>query len=300
MSDEPCDRSPENDGGGAASVPVPEGLVLVSTPIGNLGDLPPRARDALAAADLILCEDTRRTARLLGASGVRGTLQAFHEHNEDARIEPVLGRLQRGDRVVLVSDAGTPLVSDPGFRLVRAAIAAGLPVSGIPGAHAATLALVLSGLPPLPYLAGGFLPPRPAARRAALTKLRAIERAGLSATLVWYEAPHRLLDTLTDLAELLGPERPAAVARELTKRFEEVRRGSLGALAAHFAAVPARGEITLVVGPPGDKETEPPDIDEQLRTLLETHTVRDAAAIVAGAAGLPRKTVYARALQLSR
>jgi 16S rRNA (cytidine1402-2'-O)-methyltransferase len=284
----------------AAAVAVPDGLVLVSTPIGNLGDLTPRARAALAASDLILCEDTRHTARLLGASGLRGTLQALHEHNEDARIEPVLARLRQGQRIALVSDAGTPLLSDPGFRLVRAAIAAGLPVGAAPGANAAILALVLSGLPPLPFLVHGFLPPRQAARRAVLGKLRATERAGLTATLIWHEAPHRLAEALADLAEALGPERPAAVARELTKRFEEVRRGSLADLAAHYAAEEARGEITLVVGPPAESEPDREDVDARLLALLETHSVRDAAALVAGATGLPRKAVYARALELSR
>ncbi len=302
MSDETCDRSPESVEGSAsaASAPLPVGLVLVSTPIGNLGDLTPRARATLAGADLILCEDTRHTARLLGAAGLRGTLQALHEHNEDARIEPVLARLRQGQRVAVVSDAGTPLLSDPGFRLVRAAIAAGLPVGAVPGANAATLALVLSGLPPLPFLVQGFLPPRQAARRAALGRLRGVERAGLSATLIWHEAPHRLAETLADLAEALGPERPAAVARELTKRFEEVRRGSLADLAAHYATAAARGEITLVVGPAAESATDPEDVDGRLVALLATHSVRDAAALVAGATGLPRKAVYARALELSR
>ncbi len=274
--------------------------MLVSTPIGNLGDLTPRARATLAAADLILCEDTRHTARLLGALALRGTLQALHEHNEDARIEPVLARLRQGQRVALVSDAGTPLLSDPGFRLVRAAIAAGLPVGAAPGASAAILALVLSGLPPLPFLVQGFLPPRQAARRAALGALRAAERAGLSATLIWHEAPHRLAEALADLADTLGPERPAAVARELTKRFEEIRRGTLAELAAHYGTEVARGEITLVVAPPAASEPDPEDVDARLRALLATHSVRDAASLVAGATGLPRKAVYARALELSR
>ncbi len=274
------------------------GLVLVSTPIGNLGDMTARGTEALAAADLILCEDTRHTARLLAAIGASARLEALHEHNEDARIPALLERLRGGALVVLVSDAGTPLVSDPGFRLVRAAIAAGLPVSAVPGANAAVMALVLSGLPPLPFLVLGFPPPRAAARLAAFGRLRAAEQAGLSATLIWHEAPHRLAETLADLATTFGP-RPAAVARELTKRFEEVRRGDLPELAAHYAQAEARGEITLVVGPPAEAETGPAELDASLRAALALHSVRDAAALVATATGLPRKLVYARALALS-
>jgi 16S rRNA (cytidine1402-2'-O)-methyltransferase len=274
------------------------GLVLVSTPIGNLGDMTARGVEALAAADLVLCEDTRHTNRLLAAIGASPRLEALHEHNEDARIPAVLDRLRGGSLVVLVSDAGTPLVSDPGFRLVRAAIAAGLPVSAIPGANAAVMALVLSGLPPLPFLVLGFPPPRAAARLAAFGRLRAAEQAGLSATLLWHEAPHRLAETLADLATTFGP-RPAAVARELTKRFEEVRRGDLPALAAHYAQAEARGEITLVVGPPDEVAAGPAELDASLRAALALHSLRDAAALVAAATGLPRKLVYARALALS-
>jgi 16S rRNA (cytidine1402-2'-O)-methyltransferase len=274
------------------------GLVLVSTPIGNLGDLTARGAQALAAADLVLCEDTRHTARLLAAIGAAPRLEALHEHNEDARIPALLDRLRGGALVVLVSDAGTPLVSDPGFRLVRAAIAAGLPVSAIPGANAAVMALVLSGLPPLPFLVLGFPPPRAAARLAAFGRLRAAEQAGLSATLLWHEAPHRLAETLADLATTFG-RRPAAVARELTKRFEEVRRGDLGELAAHYTTAEARGEITLVVGPAAEAETGPAELDASLRAALALHSLRDAAALVATATGLPRKLVYARALALS-
>lgn len=297
MSDESC-GVPQDDA--AETQPVPPGLVLVSTPVGNLGDFTPRARAALAGADVILCEDTRHTARLLAAEGLHGTLQPLHEHNENARIEPVLDMIRAGKRIALVSDAGTPLLSDPGFRLVRAAIAAGLPVGAVPGANAAVLGLVLSGLPPLPFLVQGFLPPKQAQRRTALGRLLAAERAGLSATLIWYEAPHRLAETLADLADALGPKREAAVARELTKRFEEVRRGTLGTLAAHYAVAEARGEITLVVAPPAEAEPDAEDVDTQLRALLATHSLRDAAALVAAASGLPRKVVYARALELSR
>jgi 16S rRNA (cytidine1402-2'-O)-methyltransferase len=269
--------------------------VLVSTPIGNLGDLTPRARETLCSAQMILCEDTRHTARLLSAIGAKVKLRPLHEHNEDAAIPAVLTMLRAGRRIALVSDAGVPLVSDPGYRLVRAAIAEGLPVEALPGPNAAVTALVLSGLPPLPFLVLGFPPPRQAARRSAFGILRAAERAGLSATLVWYEAPHRLAETLADMANAFG-DRAAAVARELTKRFEEVRRGSLAELATHYATNAARGEVTIVVGP--SEHADPEDLDGRLLAALATHSVKDAAALVTAATGLPRKLVYARALVL--
>jgi 16S rRNA (cytidine1402-2'-O)-methyltransferase len=288
MPDEACAASPDHR---------QDGLVLVSTPIGNLGDITPRAVEALRTADLVLCEDTRHTGRLLAAIGVQARLQPLHEHNEDASIPSLIAQLRQGRRIALVSDAGVPLVSDPGYRLVRAAIAESLPVRAIPGANAAITALVLSGLPPLPFLVLGFPPPRQAARRASFARLRAAERAGLKATLIWHEAPHRLAATLADMVESFGA-RPAAVARELTKRFEEVRRGALPELAAHYDAETARGEITIVVGPAADEGMEPEDLDERLREALATHSVKDAAALVAAATGLPRRAVYARALAL--
>ncbi len=272
--------------------------MLVSTPIGNLGDVTLRARETLAAADLVLCEDTRHTARLLGALGISARLQALHEHNEDAAIPALLGRLAQGQCIALVSDAGTPLVSDPGYRLTRAAIAAGVAVTALPGPNAAVTALVLSGLPPLPFLMLGFPPPREAARRAEFGRLRAAERAGLSATMIWHEAPHRLAEMLADLAAAFGA-RPAAVARELTKRFEEVRRAALPELAAHYAVEPARGEITVLIGPPPAEQPDAEALDDRLRAALAGNTVRDAAALVAAATGLPRKVVYARALELA-
>jgi 16S rRNA (cytidine1402-2'-O)-methyltransferase len=275
----------------------PAGLVLVSTPIGNLGDVSNRARDVLQHSDLILCEDTRHSARLLTALGVAVRTEPLHEHNEDARIPAILARMRAGKRIALISDAGTPLVSDPGYRLVRAAIAEGLPVTAIPGPNAAVTALILSGLPPLPFLFLGFPPPRQAARRAAFGALRAAERAGLTATLIWHEAPHRLAETLADMADAFGA-RSAAVARELTKHFEEVRRGTLADLAGHYAANAARGEITVLLGPPEDNDAE--DLDGSLREALKQHSVREAAALVTAATGLPRKLVYARALVLAK
>jgi 16S rRNA (cytidine1402-2'-O)-methyltransferase len=272
--------------------------VLVSTPIGNLGDISSRAVAALRAADLVLCEDTRVTARLFSAWRIPTRLMPLHEHNEDFRIATVLEKLRAGQRVALVSDAGTPLLSDPGYRLVRAALEAGFSVSGVPGANAAVLALTLSGLPPHPFLFAGFPPPRQAARLSAFSRLRAAERAGLSATLLWYEAPHRLAEMLADLAQAFG-DRPAAVARELTKRFEEVRRGTLAALATHYAANAARGEITVVVGPAPAEATDADELDARLRAALAGSSVKQAVADVAAATGLPRRHVYARALELA-
>lgn len=275
------------------------GLVLVATPIGNLGDFSPRGAEALAKADLVLCEDTRMTARLLSDRGISVRTEALHEHNERQRVPNLIRRMSEGAHIALVSDAGMPLLSDPGFRLTRAAIDADLPVTVIPGPNAALSALVLSGLPPHPYMFVGFPPPRSAARKETFAKLHAAERAGLSATLIWHEAPHRLAETLADMASVFGPERPAAVARELTKRFEEVKRGAVEELAAFYAQTPPRGEITVLLGPAPETETSADDLDTTLRVLLGTHSVKDAAALAAAAAGLPKRTVYARALELA-
>ncbi len=287
---------PSVGGDVAASLPS---LVLVSTPIGNLQDFSPRARETLAKVDVILCEDTRTSAALLRAHGISTRTQALHEHNESARIPALIEAMHRGTRFALISDAGTPLVSDPGYRLVRAAIEAGLKLSGIPGPNAALLALTLSGLPPHPYLFSGFLPPKSGARRAAFTTLRGAELAGLSATHLVYEAPHRLAEFLADAAAVLGP-RPAAVCRELTKHFEEVRRGTLAELAAHYAEHAPRGEICVVIGPAEAQEASAETLDDALRTALASMSVKDAAAAVALATGLPKKQVYARALELAR
>lgn len=275
------------------------GLVLVATPIGNLGDLSPRALAALRDADAVLCEDSRVTGGLLARHGIAATMIPLHDHNEAAQAPRLVGRMKAGEQFVLVSDAGTPLVSDPGYRLVREAIAAGIAVSAVPGPNAAVMALSLSGLPPHPFLFLGFLPARVGPRAAEVARLRQVERAGLSATLVFFEAPHRLAETLAALAEGLGTDRPAAVAREMTKRFEEVRRGTLGALAAQYAVQEARGEICIVVGPAAEEAAGEEELDTRLRAALAAGlSLRDAAASVAEATGARKREVYRRALEL--
>ncbi len=272
------------------------GLHLVATPIGNLGDITLRALWVLRNVDRILCEDTRVTARLLARFGIDKPLDPYHDHNAD-RVRPaVLEALRRGEKLALVSDAGTPLVSDPGFRLVRAALAEDLPVTAAPGPSAALTALILSGLPPDTFLFAGFLPPRPAGRRRALAAWR-----DLAATLIFFEGPSRLAAALGDMAAVLG-ERSAAVARELTKRHEEIRRDRLGALAAHYRSAGApRGEAVIVVGPP-DAAAAPAesDIDARLLALLGSHSLRDAVAQLAGESGIARRTLYERALALQQ
>jgi 16S rRNA (cytidine1402-2'-O)-methyltransferase len=270
----------------------------VSTPIGNLGDLSARAAETLAAADLIACEDTRMTAKLLSAYGIGTPMLAYHEHNA-ARMRPVLmARLKEGAIVALVSDAGTPLISDPGYKLVEAAIAEGIAMTALPGASALLAALVLSGLPSDRFLFAGFLPARGPARR---TEIRTL--AEIPATLLFYEAPGRVAKTLADLLTVLGP-RPAAVARELTKRFEEVKRGNLDVLAEAFAAAPApKGEIVILVGPPeadAGRETGEAALDAALESALASYSIREASALVAAQTGMPRRAVYARALALRK
>ncbi|MBB5688305.1 16S rRNA (cytidine1402-2'-O)-methyltransferase [Roseomonas alkaliterrae] len=275
------------------------GLMLVATPIGNLGDLSARALAALRDADAVLCEDSRVTGGLLARHGIAATMIPLHDHNEAAQAPRLVGRMKAGERFALVSDAGTPLLSDPGYRLVREAIAAGVAVSAVPGPNAAVTALALSGLPPHPFLFLGFLPAKAGPRAAEVARLRAVERAGLSATLVFHEAPHRLAEALAALAEGLGADRPAAVARELTKRFEEVRRGSLGDLAAHYATHEARGEICIVVGPAMAEAAGGEELDARLRAALAAGlSLRDAAASVAEATGASRREVYRRALDM--
>jgi 16S rRNA (cytidine1402-2'-O)-methyltransferase len=254
-----------------------------------------RALEALRAADIIACEDTRVTAKLLAIHGIERPLLAYHEHNA-ARMRPrLIERLTRGACVALVSDAGTPLVSDPGYKLVRAAIDAGLAVSALPGPSAVLTALLLSGLPSDRFLFAGFLPAKSAARRSSLAEI-----ARVPATLVLFESANRLADSLADMAAALGP-RPAAVARELTKMFEEVRRGALPELAAHYAEAGApKGEVVVVVGPPAEEAAaDDAAIDAALADAMGSMSLRDAAASVAAATGRPRRDVYARALALA-
>jgi 16S rRNA (cytidine1402-2'-O)-methyltransferase len=274
-------------------------LVLVSTPIGNLKDMSLRGREALEQADAILCEDTRTSHILLSNYGIKTRCFPLHDHNEDSRIPALLRSMQEGTRYALISDAGTPLVSDPGFRLTRAVIDAGLSVGAIPGPNAAMLALTLSGLPPHPFLFMGFLPVKSGPRRAALTRIANMEAAGLTATIIFYEAPHRLAETLSDAAAILGP-RPAAVCRELTKHFEEIRRDTLPGLAAHYDQGPPRGEITLVIGPAADVETSEQALEAALHAALGQMSMKDAVDAVTAATGLARKQVYAKALVLGR
>jgi 16S rRNA (cytidine1402-2'-O)-methyltransferase len=274
--------------------------VLVSTPIGNLGDVTSRAMMALRLADIVLCEDSRVTARLFIALGVKARLESFHDHNEESRTPKLLEAMRGGQKFALVSDAGTPLMSDPGFRLVRAAVAEGFAVTALPGPNAAVTALTLSGLPPHPFLFLGFAPPRGAARRTAFASLRAAEGAGLSATMIWYESPHRVAEMLADLQTVFG-DRPAVLVRELTKHFEQVRRGTVSALIAGVAADPPRGEICVLLGPHDPDAEGPPavDLDARLRAELARTRLKEAVAIVAAETGLPRRQVYARALTLS-
>jgi 16S rRNA (cytidine1402-2'-O)-methyltransferase len=282
-------------GSDPASKPAP-GLYVVATPIGNARDITLRAIDTLAAADLVCCEDTRVTGKLMSLLGLSARLAAYHEHNE-TRVQPmILDKIRGGAVVALVSDAGMPLVSDPGWRLVRACIDEGLPVTTVPGASASLAALALSGLPCDRFLFAGFLPPKSSARRTALAELAAVP-----ASLIFYESPRRLPEMLADMRDVLGP-RPAAVARELTKLFEEVRRDPLDALVAHYAeAGPPRGEVVVVVGPPGEAEApSQADLDARLRERLARESLRDAVDAVTAATGLPRREVYKRAVALGR
>jgi 16S rRNA (cytidine1402-2'-O)-methyltransferase len=269
------------------------GLYLAATPIGNARDVTLRLLDLLAAADLVACEDTRVTAKLLAIHGLSRPLFAYHDHNAHRAGPVLMERLERGEIVALCSDAGTPLVSDPGYALVREAIAAGVTVTALPGPSAALAALTLSGLPTERFLFAGFLPPKQAGRRTALAGLAAVP-----ATLVFYESPNRLPNSLADMAASLGP-RPAAVARELTKLFEEVRRAPLDALAAHYAeAGPPKGEVVVVVGPPAAASVSDAEVEAALAGALAAMSVSDAAAEVAQATGRSKREVYARALAL--
>ncbi len=288
------------------------GLYVVATPIGNLGDLTLRAWHILNACDYIVCEDTRVARRLCAAHGLKGRFIAYHDHNAQ-RVRPgIVKRLQSGAMVALISDAGTPLVSDPGLKLVQACQAALINVFTVPGPNAALAALVVSGLPCNRFFFAGFLPVRRAARRLDITRLRAIP-----ASLIFFERANRVATTLADLAALLG-DRPAAIARELTKFHEDVARNSLSALADDYAKKPPRGEIVILVGPPDPKDEPHHVIDHHifdhhprkdhsledhlttaLRHALQQHSPRDAARLVAEKIGVPKRMAYARAIELA-
>jgi 16S rRNA (cytidine1402-2'-O)-methyltransferase len=281
----------------AEAEPLAPGLHIVATPIGNLKDISFRALATLAAADAVLAEDTRTSKTLLAHYGIATPLLPYHEHNAPQMRPKILERLRQGGKLALISDAGTPLVSDPGYKLVAELVAEGLPVTGIPGPSAVLAALVLAGLPTDRFFFEGFLPPKSAARKARLTELSAIP-----GTLVFFESPRRLAEMLGDAAVVLG-ERPGAVARELTKYYENVRRGRLSELAAHYGeAEEARGEIVVIIGPPDAAALAPSGaaLDEALRAALEKLSLKEAVAQVTAASGQPRRLVYARALELTR
>jgi 16S rRNA (cytidine1402-2'-O)-methyltransferase len=275
--------------------PLAAGLYLVATPIGNLGDVSLRALETLAGADAIACEDTRVTGKLLERYAIRASLTPYHEHNAATARPKVLARLAAGDSIALVSDAGTPLISDPGYKLVQAAQEAGHPVTAVPGASSVLTALAVSGLPTDRFFFEGFLPAKQGARRE-----RAEALAQIPETLVVFETGPRLATSLGDLTEVLG-SRAIAVCRELTKLHEEVRRGDLGELAAHYKeGGETRGEFVIVIAPPRENEhaLSAEDIDLMLRRALAETSLKDAVATVTEATGQPRKDIYRRALQL--
>lgn len=268
------------------------GLYIVATPIGNLGDITLRALDTLKAADLIVCEDTRVTGKLLSHYGIRKPTLSYNDHNGQERRPKILAALAEGKRVALVSDAGTPLISDPGYKLVREALERGIHVTALPGASSTLAGLCLSGLPTDRFFFAGFLPAKTEACKKEIRALAAIPH-----TLILFESTRRLPETLRLLGDLLG-NRKAAVAREITKLYEETRRGSLQDLQAYYEKHGApKGEVVIVIGPPEKQAAIDENIREQLAQLLKSHSVKDAATILAEQTGLPRKEIYAIALK---
>lgn len=292
----------QNDGGrsfmvGQTELPARKldaALYLVATPIGNLGDITLRALETLAAADILACEDTRVSRVLLQRYGIRQRPTPYHEHNADEAGPRLIQALEEGRSVALISDAGTPLVSDPGFRLVGQALERGIRVVPIPGPSAVLAALTASGLPSDAFLFAGFLPVKDGQRRARLEALRAVP-----ATLIFFESPRRLADTLTAMADIYG-DRPATVARELTKTYEEMRAATLGQLAAHYAqAATPKGEIVICVGPPGEASaTSPEELDRLLLSLAAEMPASKAAAEAARMTGGQKPALYRRLLEL--
>ncbi|MEE9347891.1 MAG: 16S rRNA (cytidine(1402)-2'-O)-methyltransferase [Robiginitomaculum sp.] len=278
---------------GAQAQTLPAGLYLVATPIGNLRDITLRALDILRGADVIYAEDTRQTGKLLSAYDISARMTAYHDHNAAKRVPGIVAQIEDGKSVALVSDAGTPLVSDPGFKLARAVADAGLDIIPIPGASAALAGLLTSALPSDKFLFAGFLPPKSAARKTALSEL-----ATIKATLIFFEAGTRVDKTLNDMLSVLG-DRPAALARELTKHYEETRRGTLSELITSVNEDAPRGEIVLVIGGAGDAPAwDAAKIDAALMALIKDEGVKRAANIVAEQSGVAKREVYARALNL--
>lgn len=289
------DQSKRDDDDRARLAP---GLYLAATPIGAANDVTVRALDALARADVIAAEDTRQARKLMMLHGIEPAgrpVIPYHDHNGAAQRPKLMARIEAGESVVCVSDAGTPLIADPGWRLAKEAIERGLFVTALPGASALLAALTISGLPTDRFLFAGFPPPKQTARRKDLAALAAVP-----ATLVFYESPRRLGALLADMALTLGGDREAAVCRELTKLHEEARRGTLAALAERYAGDPPKGEIVVCVGPPLEKAADEADVDAFMRDALKTMSDRDAARAATETFGMPRKTAYARALALRR
>ncbi len=272
-----------------------KGLAIVATPIGNSRDITLRALDILEQADTIACEDTRITAKLLSIYGISRPLIAYHEHNAERARSKIMKRLKQGQTVALVSDAGTPLISDPGYKLVRACTDEGIPVTPIPGASSVLASLMSSALPTDQFFFAGFLAPKTTAREKYLRSLTSIRT-----TIVIMESARRLAGSLRDMAEILGP-RNAVIARELTKLYEELKHGSLTDLALHYDLEgPPKGEITIVIGPPKKEVISDKNLDALILTALKNNSVRDAANSITEVSGLPRRKVYARALVLKK
>ena len=282
-----------NEGHSPAQAAGP-GLHIVSTPIGNLRDITLRALDILSSVEEVLAEDTRVAAKLLNAHGISAKLSAYHDHNGAARRPELLRRMEEGASIALISDAGTPLVSDPGWKLVHEAAAAGIKIIPVPGASAMLAGLVTSGLPSDRFMFAGFLPPKSGARRKLAEEL-----INIPSTLIFYESGLRLPATLSDLADIMGGDREVAVARELTKLFEETRRGTLSELAAHYAETGApKGEIVLLIGPPRERAASAEDIDAALTDALGRLPVKAAANEIAETFGISKRDAYQRALAL--
>jgi 16S rRNA (cytidine1402-2'-O)-methyltransferase len=274
--------------------PLEPALYLVATPIGNLGDITIRALETLAAADVLACEDTRVSRVLLERYGIRRRTTAYHEHNAAEAGPRLIAALEEGRSIALISDAGTPLVSDPGYRLVGEALERGLRVVPIPGPSAALAALTVSGLPSDAFLFAGFLPVKAGQKRARLEQWQAVP-----ATLIFFESPRRVAETLDAMAQVLGAGRRAAVCRELTKTFEEARHGSLQELAAHYASADTpKGEVVICVGPPADEDAAPADVDALLTGLATEMPASKAAAEAARMTGQPKQELYRRLLAL--